>query len=300
MCINKSSSNSPNFRSRQSSDDTIQLHFTALRNLPAFELLYEVWRFTHGFLRALRWSQSRFLTRRLRLRLLRLLRVSTVLHGLLHLLVEQDRSFSIFCINGVRSAIKLGFVLASAPVGFGSTRPYALGAVGFKQRRKLFYEISCFVEELLLGLGLQAVWSVSLRSFEIHRRFPSTSDVPDRIILDGSLDCLSFWNDLCFWSGFVGRKIIEAHWWMRVGSLLTFLRIAADGFAGQIHALVQFLLAQEGRQVQELWLCFPTGVVCFLLERPVHQAARGVYAAGFTVSVMSSGLGQVTLTQKLR
>ncbi len=121
------------------------------------------------------------------------------------------------------------FVLASAPVGFGSTRPYALGAVGFKQRWKLFYEISCFVEELLLGLGLQAVWSVSLRSFEIHRRFPSTSDVPDRIILDGSLDCLSFWNDLCFWSGFVGRKIIVAHWWMRVGSLLTFSRIAADG-----------------------------------------------------------------------
>ncbi len=79
---------------------------------------------------------------------------------------------------------------------------------------------------------------------------------------------------------------------MRVGSLLTFSRIAADGFAGQIDAIVQFLLAQEGRQVWELWLLF-------LLERPVDQTARGVHAAGFPVSVMSSGLGQVTLTQKL-
>lgn len=70
--------------------------------------------------------------------------------------------------------------------------------------------------------------------------------------------------------------------------------LVSDGLPGQVYALVQLLLAQEGREVWEMDIAVAHVVVCFTLQGAVELKVRGggICAA---VTMLGPGLSQVAL-----
>lgn len=72
-----------------------------------------------------------------------------------------------------------------------------------------------------------------------------------------------------------------------------------DGLAGQVHALVQLLLAEEGREVWETDVAVAHRIVRFTFQGVGELKARG-RGIGAAVAMLGPGISQVALSQELR